>query len=65
MPIARQAHERVEFSNIHASTTANGSAIEREMPDGIPYREWAGGIVKVELHKAGWRLANLLDRILR
>jgi len=65
MPIARQAHERVEFSNMHGHTTANGSAIEKKMPDGASYREWTGSIVKVELHKAGWRLANLLDQVLR
>jgi hypothetical protein len=28
------------------------------------YRRWATGVVRQELHKAGWRLADLLEKIL-
>jgi hypothetical protein len=28
------------------------------------YRAWAAGVVRQELHKAGWRLADLLEKIL-
>jgi len=64
MPFARQAHERVEFANIHGTTSAAGSAIEKHMPDGISYRDWAGHVINEEIHKAGWRLAALLEQTL-
>jgi hypothetical protein len=28
------------------------------------YRAWATSVVREELHKAGWRLADLLEKIL-
>ena len=43
---------------------AMGEAIEKPAPDRTLYRAWATGIVRDELHKAGWRLADLLQRIL-
>ena len=35
------------------------------MPDHIAYRTWATNVVGEELHKAGWRLADLLEKALR
>ena len=67
LPIAREAHERLNFTNMHAlpqedRVVATGDAEEKTMPDGKLYREWASKIVREELHKAGWRLADLLEK---
>ena len=65
LPIARAAHTRVQFIHVHkeekdGSVFAKGEA--REM--GTGYREWSTSVVGDELHKAGWRLADLLVRTL-
>ena len=31
------------------------------MPDGISYLEWSGLRTEEELHKAGWRLAAIIE----
>jgi hypothetical protein len=41
-----------------------GEAIEKPTSGQTPYRTWATGIVRDELHKAGWRLADLLEKVL-
>jgi hypothetical protein len=69
LPIAREAHARLEFRNVKPfldedRVVAAGEAIERPTPDHSPYRQWATSIVRDELHKAGWRLADLLEKIL-
>ncbi len=69
LPIAREAHARLEFRNVRAfldgdRIVATGEAIERASPDRSLYRTWATGVVRDELHKAGWRLADLLQKIL-
>jgi hypothetical protein len=69
LPIAREAHERLEFRNVKPlldgdGVVATGDAIEKTAPDQTLYRTWATGIVRDELHKAGWRLADLLEKIL-
>jgi len=69
LPIARDAHARLEFRNvkpfIHVDrVVATGEAIEKPAPDHTLYRAWATTIVRDELHKAGWRLADLLEKIL-
>ena len=69
LPIAREAHARLEFRNVKpfldtGRIVAAGEAIERPAPDHTLYRMWATGIVRDELHKAGWRLADLLEKIL-
>jgi len=69
LPIAREAHARLEFRNIrplldNGRVVARGAAIEKPAPDQILYRAWATGIVRDELHKAGWRLADLLQKVL-
>src|SRR5215469_9271322 len=65
LPIAREAHARLEFRNVKPfldgdRIVAEGEAIEKPAPDHLLYRAWATSIVRDELHKAGWRLADLL-----
>jgi hypothetical protein len=69
LPIAREAHARLEFRNVKPlldgdRTVAAGEAFEKPAPDQTLYRVWATAIVRNELHKAGWRLADLLQKIL-
>ena len=69
LPIARQANERLRFTNVHAvqeyeQTIAEGLASEQSISDHISYRDWSTRIVAEELHKAGWRLADLFGKIL-
>ena len=70
LPIAREAHERLQFTDVHAQqeedrVVAAGEAREKALPDHISYRAWAANVVREELHKAGWRLADLLEKALR
>ena len=69
LPIAREAHERLQFRNAHPQqeedrVVAAGEAEEKSQSDHISYRTWATGVVREELHKAGWRLADLLEKTL-
>jgi hypothetical protein len=69
LPIAREAHARLEFTNVHPQqddnrTVAAGEAVEKTTADQKNYRAWATDVVRQELHKAGWRLADLLEKIL-
>ena len=69
LPIAREAHSRLEFRNVKPfldedRIIATGEAIEKPAPDHALYRAWATNVVRDELHKAGWRLADLLEKIL-
>jgi hypothetical protein len=69
LPIACEAHARLEFRNVKPfldgdRVVATGEAIEKPMSGQMLYRAWATGIVRDELHKAGWRLADLLEKIL-
>jgi hypothetical protein len=68
LPIAREAHARLEFRHVEPALdtdriVAAGEAIEKR-PRPMLYRTWASGVVRDELHKAGWRLADLLEKIL-
>ena len=70
LPIAREAHERLQFTDVHAQQeedriVAAGEAREKVSPDHTSYRAWAASVVREELHKAGWRLADLLEKALR
>jgi hypothetical protein len=71
LPIAKEAHARLRFSNVHAEQEENGDVIatgaaeEQPAPDHVPYEEWAAKVVRDELHKAGWRLADLLQKALQ
>ena len=69
LPVAREAHARLEFRNVkplldNGQVVASGEAIEKPTQDQTRYRAWATSIVRDELHKAGWRLADLLEKIL-
>ena len=69
LPIAREAHVRLEFRNVRPfldndRIVATGGAIEKRTPGQRLYRTWATSVVRDELHKAGWRLADLLEKIL-
>jgi S1/P1 Nuclease len=69
LPIAREAYARLEFTNVHPQkqegrTVAAGEAVEKPTADQKNYRAWATDVVRQELHTAGWRLADLLERIL-
>jgi hypothetical protein len=69
LPIAREAHARLEFRNVKpfldsGRVVAAGEAIEKRAPGPTLYRTWASYVVRDELHKAGWRLADLLEKIL-
>jgi S1/P1 Nuclease len=69
LPIAREAYARLQFTDVHPQQEAQrivaaGEAVEKTNSDQMNYRGWATGVVRQELHKAGWRLANLLEKIL-
>ena len=69
LPIAREAHERLRFTNVHSQldngrVVAAGNVREKRTSDHVRYADWAAKIVREELHKAGWRLADVLNRAL-
>ena len=69
LAIACEAHARLEFTNVHPQThegsvVASGEAVEKPNADHGLYRAWSTSVVRDELHKAGWRLADLLEKIL-
>jgi hypothetical protein len=69
LPIAREAYARLQFTDVHPQQeedriVAAGEAVEKTNANQMNYRAWATGVVRQELHKAGWRLADLLERIL-
>jgi hypothetical protein len=69
LPVAGEAYARLQFTDVHpqqeqASIVAAGEAVEKPNSDQMNYRRWATGVVRQELHKAGWRLADLLEKIL-
>jgi hypothetical protein len=43
----------------------SGRAEEKRQTRGTFYAIWAGGVVKKEIHKGGWRLAALLEQALQ
>jgi hypothetical protein len=71
MPLAREAHERLQYKDIvrkqmeDGSVVAAGIAAEKKSADGVSYYDWSGRVVRGQLHKAGWRLADLLEQALR
>ena len=70
LPTAREAHERLQFSNVRAKqqddgVVAEGFAEGKPAPDHVSYEDWSAQIVREELHKAGWRLADLLEQALK
>ena len=71
MPIAREAHERLQFKDIAPKTMDDGTVVaagildEKKSADGVSYYDWSARIVREELPKAGWRLADVLEQALR
>jgi hypothetical protein len=71
IPIAREAHERLQFKDVapkpmdDGSVVAAGVAEEKKSPDGVSYYDWSAHVVRDELPRAGWRLADLLEQALR
>ena len=68
LPTARAAHERLVFSSMapeekYGETLEGGFASERAMPDGAHYFDWAAAVTASQLDRAGWRLADILERI--
>jgi hypothetical protein len=69
LPVAREAYARLDFEEMtckddNGVLVASGTAAEARSPDGKTYEIWSGEVVKEELHKGGWRLADLLTRLL-
>ena len=69
LPMAREAHDRLEFTKIQSETGAkditSGRAEEKKKRGATFYAIWACATVKDEIHKAGWRLAALLEELLQ
>jgi hypothetical protein len=71
MPMAREAHERLEFRDVAAKQMEDGTVAaagildEKKSADGVSYYDWAARSAREQLRTAGWRLANLLEQALR
>jgi hypothetical protein len=69
MPLAREAHTRLKFSEIKIVAgereIISGKATEKKKTSGTFYAIWAAATVKDEIHKAGWRLAAILEEALQ
>jgi hypothetical protein len=70
LPTAREAHDRLTFTHVRPvrqgqTLIATGEAVEKQSPAGQEnYRAWATATARDELHQAGWRLADLLEKAL-
>lgn len=68
MPFAREAHDRLRYDEIkivnNMREIQSGKAIEKNT-SGDSYKTFAGGVVKQEIQKGGWRLAALLEEALQ
>ena len=70
LPVAREAHDRLRYQNVrpkldHEKMLADGEVVEQPTRDGLSYSKWSARVVLDEMHKAGWRLADLLEKTLR
>jgi len=71
MPIARGAHERLQFRDVapkqmdDGTVAAVGVLDEKKSVDGVSYYDWSARVARQELAKAGWRLADVLEQTLR
>lgn len=66
LPLAREAHQRLHFRDVRQQQDESGAVfaagIAEDRPEDSPsYAEWSRKVVADELHKAGWRLADLLS----
>lgn len=69
LPIAREAHQRLEMKGVapladERRVVAVGDIVEKPGAPPGEYRKWAMEVVREELHRAGWRLADLLEKSL-
>jgi hypothetical protein len=70
MPLAREAHARLQYRDVKLRTNDDGSVVaagfadEKKAPDGVSYYDWSARTVRSQLQKAGWRLADLLEKTL-
>ena len=71
LPLAREAHERLQYKDIAAKPMDDGTVVavgvaeEKKSADGVSYYDWSAHVVRDQLHKAGWRLADVLEQALR
>jgi hypothetical protein len=70
LPVARQAYGRLRYRHVrptleHEKMVAEGEATEQPTAGGVSYSKWSAGVVLEEMHKAGWRLADLLEKTVR
>ena len=70
LPLARTLHERVHYQNVrptldHERMVAAGVVVEQPMRDGLSFSAWSARSALKEMHKAGWRLADLFEKIVR
>jgi hypothetical protein len=71
MPIAREAHDHLQFRDVAAKKMDDGTVAaagfldEKKSADGVSYYDWSARVVREELPKAGWRLADLLEQTFR
>jgi hypothetical protein len=67
--IAREAHKRLEYSKVRvekgASDITAGRGLEILIEGQPSYAVWSQSVVKMEIHKAGWRLAAILTALLK
>jgi hypothetical protein len=68
LPLARDAHKKVEFKKLkkgdfHGEVVAEGEVVPKPN-DEMSYEDWAGEQTKEQMHKAGWRLAFLIETLL-
>ena len=69
LPIAREAHKRLEYSKVRVEKgdgdITAGRALERVVDGQASYAAWSQSVVKSEIHKAGWRLAAILTALFK
>lgn len=72
LPLAAEAYGRLEYRHIKitrgSKTITSGDAVEKgpATDNGrVWYAVWSASVVKHQIHKAGWRLAALLEETLQ
>jgi hypothetical protein len=70
LPLAREAHSRLRHEHVtpkleNEKMVADGEMVEVPGENKVPYPQWSAGVVLGEMHKAGWRLADLLTKIVQ
>jgi hypothetical protein len=70
LPLGREAHQRLEYSDILVRTgqrdITSGRCDERKRTRGGQfYAVWASNVVRDQIHRGGWRLAAILEKALQ